>query len=94
MDLLGGGNKMIRLCLFDLDQTLVDTEDMKEIREEGKHRADAAYASEVRAAVKCRDRHLIEEATLLSMLTDSPDLKLGILTRSPKRYVDAVLPEA
>lgn len=85
---------MIRLCLFDLDQTLVDTEDMKEIREEGKHRADAAYASEVRAAVKCRDRHLIEEAALLSMLTDSPDLKLGILTRSPKRYVDAVLPEA
>ncbi|WP_049447440.1 HAD hydrolase-like protein [Stenotrophomonas maltophilia] len=85
---------MIRLCLFDLDQTLVDTEDMKEIREEGKHRTDAAYADEVRAAVNSRDRHLIDEATLLSMLTDTPDLKLGIFTRSPKRYVDAVLAEA
>lgn len=85
---------MIRLCLFDLDQTLVDTDDMKAAREAGTRRRDAAYADEVRAAINARDRHLIDEATLLQILADSPGLKLGVFTRSPRRYVDVVLSEA
>jgi len=85
---------MIRLCLFDLDQTLVDTEDMKELREAGKHRDDAAYAGEVQLAFRGRQRNLIDETTLLALLSDTPGLKLGVFTRSPRRYVDVVLADA
>ncbi|AOY63297.1 HAD hydrolase-like protein [Xanthomonas citri pv. glycines] len=85
---------MIRLCIFDLDQTLVDTEDMKELREAGKNRTDAAYAGEVLAAFRSRARHLIDEMTLRMLLLTIPGLKLGVFTRSPRRYVDVVLAEA
>ena len=34
---------MFKLCLFDLDQTLVKTIDMEKLRESGKHNKDAAY---------------------------------------------------
>ena len=85
---------MIKLCLFDLDQTLVDTDDMKELREAGVQRDDAAYADEVRAAFGSRERSLIDEATLIALQVNIQGLKLGIFTRSPRRYVDAVLAEA
>lgn len=88
------GNRMIRLCLFDLDQTLVDTEDMKELREAGKHRDDAAYAAEVGAAFRSRQRNIIDEVTLLRLRSEFSELKLGIFTRSPRRYVDVVLTKA
>lgn len=82
---------MLKLCLFDLDQTLVDTEDMKALREAGKHRNDAGYAAEVQTAFKSRQRNIIDETTLLALLSDVPGLRLGIFTRSPRGYVDAVL---
>lgn len=85
---------MIQLCLFDLDQTLVDTEDMKELREAGKHRQDAHYAGEVRAAFRTRHRNLIDETTLTALRSGIQGLKLGIFTRSPRRYVDVILAEA
>ncbi|GEM_PF-1643028 len=85
---------MIRLCLFDLDQTLVDTEDMKELREAGKHRDDAAYADEVRAAFRKRDRVLVSSLALNLVKLNNMDLRFGIFTRSPRRYVDVVLAEA
>ena len=82
---------MIRLCLFDLDQTLVDTDDMKELREAGKHRNDAAYAGEVRAAFTSRDRELLDFLALTLLQLNHPEMKMGIFTRSPRRYVDVVL---
>ncbi|PPT97633.1 hypothetical protein XaraCFBP7407_06065 [Xanthomonas arboricola pv. arracaciae] len=85
---------MIRLCLFDLDQTLVDTDDMKELREAGKNRDDPGYMNEVRAAFGSRKRHIIDELTLLAMRSGFPGLKLGVFTRSPRRYVGAVLAQA
>lgn len=85
---------MFRLCLFDLDQTLVDTDDMKDLREAGKHRNDAAYAGEVQAAFRSRERNIIDETTLIALQLNIQGLKLGIFTRSPRRYVDAVLAEA
>ncbi|MBN8500721.1 MAG: HAD-IA family hydrolase [Sphingomonadales bacterium] len=85
---------MIRLCLFDLDQTLVDTEDMQVLREAGKHRSDAAYAGEVRTAFRSRQRNIIDEALLISLQLAIQGLKIGIFTRSPRRYVDVVLSEA
>lgn len=88
------GNRVIKLCLFDLDQTLVDTDDMKEIREAGKDRDDASYAAEVRIALRSRIRSIVSESALIAMLSDNADLKLGVFTRSPRRYVDVVLAEA
>lgn len=85
---------MIRLCLFDLDQTLVDTDDMQALREAGVHRNDAAYASEVRASFQSRSRNLIDETTLIQMQLNTPGLKFGVFTRSPRRYVDVVLASA
>ena len=85
---------MIRLCLFDLDQTLVDTDDLKELREAGKHRDDAGYADEVRAAFRTRDRVLISGLALDLAKLNNMDLRFGVFTRSPRRYVDVVLAEA
>lgn len=85
------GNRVIKLCLFDLDQTLVDTDDMKALREAGKDRDDASYAAEVRIALGQRIRTIVSESTLIAMLSDNANLKLGVFTRSPRRYVDVVL---
>lgn len=85
---------MIQLCLFDLDQTLVDTDDMKELREAGKHRVDEGYADEVRAAFRSRDRALISSLALKLVKLNDMNLRFGVFTRSPRRYVDVVLAEA
>lgn len=85
---------MIKLCLFDLDQTLVDTDDMKTLREAGKDRDDAGYATEVRTALRSSQRTIISESTLIAMLSDNSSLKVGVFTRSPRRYVDVVLAES
>jgi phosphoglycolate phosphatase-like HAD superfamily hydrolase len=82
---------MIRLCLFDLDQTLVDTAELQQLRESGVHRTDAAYKGEVQAAFRSRKRHIIDEISLLTLGLTIDDLKFGIFTRSPRRYVDAIL---
>lgn len=82
---------MIRLCLFDLDQTLVDTDDMKDLREAGKHRNDAAYAGEVQQAYRSHPRSFIAEIWLTMLKHENPGMKLGIFTRSPRRYVNAIL---
>lgn len=85
---------MVRLCLFDLDQTLVDSHDIEELRVAGVHRADPAYVGEVQAAFQARDRRIVQEAFLLELRQRFPDMKLGIFTRSPRRYVQTVLQEA
>jgi HAD superfamily hydrolase (TIGR01549 family) len=85
---------LIRLCLFDLDQTLVDSEDIEQLRVAGLNRLDEAYMEEVKGAIRARNRHIVAQDTLQSLLQAQPGMKLGIFTRSPRRYVDAVLAEA
>lgn len=85
---------MVRLCLFDLDQTLVDSHDIEELRVAGVHRADPAYVGEVQSAFRARDRRIVDEAFLLDLRQRFPDMKLGIFTRSPRRYVQTVLQTA
>lgn len=82
---------MIRLCLFDLDQTLVDTDDIKQLREAGKHRNDAAYRKELMAALNSRDRVFWDSLALMLLRQNNKDMKIGIFTRSPRSYVDVVL---
>lgn len=85
---------MIRLCLFDLDQTLVDTDDIEELRLAGASRRDPAYEDEIRRAIRRRLRTIIGEDVIAELRRRVPDLKLGIFTRSPRRYVDVMLAEA
>lgn len=82
---------MIRLCLFDLDQTLVDTDDLKELREAGKRRSNAAYRRELTSAIKTRDRGVFDFLALNLIKMKGPDMKMGVFTRSPRRYVDIIL---
>lgn len=85
---------MIRLCLFDLDQTLVDTDDISELRQAGARRNDATYEGEIRRAIRRRSRTIIGEDVIAELRRRIPGLKLGIFTRSPRRYVDVMLTEA
>ncbi|QNR40005.1 HAD hydrolase-like protein [Pseudomonas syringae] len=88
---------MFEVCLFDLDQTLVETDDMKVLRESGKNRPDEAYAAQVVTAFKAKsrkDRTIYSEKLLLRIREKFPDLKLGVFTRSPRGYADAILKTA
>jgi phosphoglycolate phosphatase-like HAD superfamily hydrolase len=81
---------MIRLCLFDLDQTLVDTEDMKELRESGVRRSDVAYIRELKDVFGARDRRLIQAVTINQLCLNNPGMKIGIFTRAPRSYVETI----
>lgn len=79
------------MCLFDLDQTLVDTDDMKDLREAGKHRTDQAYKREVQRALASRGRSFVAEIWIVMQQHLNPGMAIGIFTRSPRSYVEAVL---
>ncbi|WP_186073124.1 HAD hydrolase-like protein [Burkholderia gladioli] len=86
---------MFEVCLFDLDQTLVETEDMKELRESGKNKDDAAYKKQVKESFLAKvDRLIYSEELLLEIRKKFPDLKLGVFTRSPRSYAKAILKAA
>jgi phosphoglycolate phosphatase-like HAD superfamily hydrolase len=86
---------MLKLVLFDLDETLVQTTDMKELRESGKGRTDAPYVAAVQAAFQAvGNRHLYSPGALAALRNAHPELKLGIFTRSPRGYAQTVLAAA
>jgi len=88
---------MFEVCLFDLDQTLVETEDMKDLRESGKNKDDACYRSEVEKELKVKpkdDRLIYKEEVLLKIRSQFPSLKLGVFTRSPRSYAETILAAA
>jgi len=85
---------MFELCLFDLDDTLVRTEDLQNIREGGKNNASEEYALRLREALATRskgDRHVYSPALLDKIRVNFPDLKLGVFTRAPRSYASTVL---
>lgn len=83
---------MFEVCLFDLDQTLIDTEDMRDLREGGKGRNDATYIEQVEKAFNSKDNRLIYSEELLARIRAThPGLKIGVFTRSPRSYAEAVL---
>lgn len=86
---------MFEVCLFDLDQTLVDTDDMTELREAGKNKTETTYIESVKRAFGNDGRRLIyPEALLLRIRKAFPALKLGVFTRSPRSYARTVLQAA
>ncbi len=83
---------MFKICLFDLDDTLIRTDDLKAVREDCKDNEDPKNLSKVIAAIKAdEDRHLYDLSTLEKIRSDFPELKLGVFTRSPRSYAKVVL---
>ena len=86
---------MFDLCLFDLDDTLVRTEDLKEVRESGKNIDTVAYREKVSLAFDSRNSREVYKIGLLKKIRkEFPDLKLGIFTRAPRAYAETVLEKA
>jgi beta-phosphoglucomutase-like phosphatase (HAD superfamily) len=83
---------MFSLCLFDLDQTLLRTDDLKEVREAGKGRSDTGYLAQLsQAYAKETNRHVYDLGALRTLRTMFPEMKIGVFTRSPKAYAQAML---
>lgn len=83
---------MIKICLFDLDQTLLRTSDMKEVREQGKNVSGAAYVASVKAAfLAAAGRHIYTLAELVAIRTAFQGMNLGVFTRSPRSYANGIL---
>jgi HAD superfamily hydrolase (TIGR01549 family) len=78
--------------MFDLDDTLVRTEDLKDVREACKNNADPARLKAVRDELTGQaGRHIYSLELLKQIRAKHPKLKLGIFTRSPRSYTDTVL---
>lgn len=83
---------MFKICLFDLDDTLVRTEDLKEVREACKNNTDAAKICAVNAGLAAApERHIYSLDMLESIRKSHPEMKLGVFTRSPSSYAKTVL---
>lgn len=82
---------MIKLCLFDLDDTLIRTADIKEDREACKNNKSPTVIAGVKKHLTSTDRILYTEDELLELRAQFPDLKFGIFTRSPRSYVETVI---
>lgn len=83
---------MFDLCLFDLDDTLVLTADLKEVREACKNNSDPARLEQLVANLAALvERRIYSLKTLQQIRVEFPALKLGIFTRSPRSYALAVL---
>jgi phosphoglycolate phosphatase-like HAD superfamily hydrolase len=83
---------MFDICLFDLDDTLVRTEDLKEVREACKDNADAGRINAVKAGLAAAPgRRIYSLDVLESIRKIHPEMKLCIFTRSPRSYARTVL---
>jgi phosphoglycolate phosphatase-like HAD superfamily hydrolase len=83
---------VFKICLFDLDQTLLWTDDLKEIREAGKRVDSPEYrAALTQAFTQKSDRQIYSEALLVQIRAQFPELKVVVFTRSPRSYASVVL---
>lgn len=83
---------MFDLCLFDLDNTLLRTDDLEDVRKQGldKH-GNAAYRAELlRRFGNPADRYIYTPARLAALKARWPQMKFGVFTRSPAAYAQVV----
>lgn len=86
---------MFKLCLFDLDDTLLRTADLKEIREAGKNDDSEEYKSRLLKAYRAGDNRVIYDDDLLQSVQNKfPNTKFGVFTRAPRSYARILLNEA
>jgi beta-phosphoglucomutase-like phosphatase (HAD superfamily) len=88
-----GGCGMFDLCLFDLDDTLLRTSDLSDIRPQGVGKQDdGAYATELlRRFGDPVQRYIYTPERLASLKTRWPEMKFGIFTRAPWAYVKPIV---
>jgi hypothetical protein len=83
---------MLDLCMFDLDDTLVRTGDMKAVREACKNSVEPAHLRAVQAQLLAvPNRHIYSLDLLQQIRKAHPNLKLGVFTRAPRSYAATVL---
>ncbi len=82
---------MFRLCLFDLDNTLVSTDDVEELRLASKKPTEVLLKQITAALEADEDRVIYSRELLEKIRADFPELMLGIFTRAPRRYAETVL---
>jgi HAD superfamily hydrolase (TIGR01549 family) len=82
---------MFRLCLFDLDNTLVSTDDVEKLRILSKNPDGTLFEQLTEALDSDTDRVIYSPELLDQIKAQFPDLMLGVFTRSPRRYADTVL---
>lgn len=86
---------MFELCLFDLDDTLVRTSDLENVRLAGKNNASADYLTGLDQALGNVSQRLIYSEDLLRQIRAAhPGMSLGVFTRSPRSYATYVLSKA
>lgn len=82
---------MLELCLFDLDETLLETEDLEEIRLSGVRNNTKEYRQRLTGNLGNQERIRYSEQEILSIRQKIPNVKLGIFSRSPRSYVETLL---
>lgn len=82
---------MFRLCLFDLDNTLVSTDDLEELRLASKKPTEVLLKQITAALETDEDRVIYSRELLEKIRADFPELMLGVFTRAPRRYAETVL---
>lgn len=85
---------MFELYLFDLDQTLLETDDLEEIRLEGKRKGhdDADYRTRLWHRFQSIDnRHIYSPELLAELKAFNPNVPFGVVTRSPRVYAENLL---
>jgi len=87
---------MIRLCLFDLDNTLLRTPDLDGFRGQANvGRYGIAYRQQLAQEFDAdARRHLYTPANLDRLRRELPEMKWGVFTRAPRTYAQTLLARA
>lgn len=78
------------LCLFDLDDTLVRSSDLSDLREEGLRNHTENYRQAVRHHFADGQRTLISQERLYGLFILFPHLRFGIVSKAPRFWVQTV----
>lgn len=86
-------NASIKLCLFDLDDTLLRTADLKRFRGRGNiGNQDLSYTAELlKAFGLARGRYIYSPVFIAELRRKYPKIKLGVFTRAPRAYAKLLL---
>ena len=83
---------MFKLCLFDLDNTLLRTSDLEWIRKVGKCTHTREYRKRVAAEFSKRyNREIYSTNHLNAIRKNFPSIKIGVFTRSRRSYAQTIL---
>lgn len=87
---------MISLCLFDLDNTLLRTQDLEGFRGQANVGNDGVvYRTRLAQAFDGNARrHLYTPAILDGLRRELPEMKWGVFTRAPRAYAQTLLARA